>query len=84
MSEITCEQVLREIELYLDGELDSSLADGLTEHLAECRACFDWAEFQRRINQLVGIKCRSETPAHLWRRVRRALEQEAERSVSAD
>jgi anti-sigma factor (TIGR02949 family) len=84
LSETTCDQVLKEIELYLDGELGSEQAAVLAEHLSGCRSCFDRAEFQRRINRIVGTKCRPDTPAHLWRRVRRALEDDPERSVSAD
>jgi anti-sigma factor (TIGR02949 family) len=84
MSETTCDQILKEIELYLDSELGTEQAAALAEHLSECRSCFDRTEFQRRINQIVGTRCRSETPAHLWRRVRLALDVEAGRSVSAD
>jgi anti-sigma factor (TIGR02949 family) len=74
LSETTCDQVLKEIELFLDGELDPDLGDEVARHLSECRSCFDRAGFQRRVRQLVGMACRTETPAHLWRRVRRALE----------
>ncbi len=83
MSETTCDQVLTEIELYLDGELGLEQAAVIAEHLSECRSCFDRSEFQRRLQQLVGIKCRSETPSHLWRRVRRTLEAEPAGSLSA-
>jgi mycothiol system anti-sigma-R factor len=84
LSETTCDQVLNEIELYLDGELDSRQATVLVEHSSECRSCFERTKFQRRINRIVGTRCRSETPAHLWRRVRLALDIESGRSVSAD
>jgi mycothiol system anti-sigma-R factor len=76
--ETTCEEVLKDIETYLDGELGPGGAARVAGHLSQCRPCFDRAEFQRRLHQLVGIKCRTESPAHLWRRVRLMLEEEAE------
>lgn len=72
MSEITCEEVLREIERYVDGELGSDETEQLTEHLAECASCLDHAAFQRKLKELTRSKCGLETPQHLWQRIRDA------------
>lgn len=72
MSEITCEDVLREIERYVDGELGSDQTQQLTEHLAQCASCLDHEAFQRKLKQLIRSKCGLETPENLWQRIREA------------
>lgn len=75
MSQIDCEEVLREIELYLDGELqDGSLRREIDIHLSACGPCMDRADFRRRLKSLVHRKCgREEVPATLLERIRSAL-----------
>ena len=73
MSEISCEEVLSEIEHYLHGELDPARSGQLDEHLADCPPCFDRADFQRRLKEMVRVKCRSEAPEHLVWRIRMAI-----------
>jgi anti-sigma factor (TIGR02949 family) len=77
LSETTCEVVLEELERYLDGEIDPEVAAEVAAHLSECRSCLHRADFQRRLLQIVGLKCRVQTPAHLWRRVMQELEADA-------
>ena len=73
MSEISCDEVLQEIEHYLHGELESSRSEQLVEHLAECTRCFAKAEFQRRLREIVRTKCHAEAPEHLVMRVRHSI-----------
>jgi anti-sigma factor (TIGR02949 family) len=73
LSEISCEEVLEEIEHFLHGELDLDRAARLEEHLGTCPPCFDRAEFQRRLKTIVKDKCRSEPSARLVWRVREAI-----------
>jgi anti-sigma factor (TIGR02949 family) len=73
LSEISCEEVLSEIEHYLHGELDQVKSAHLAEHLADCPPCFERAEFRRRLKEIVRAKCRSEAPEHLVWRVRMAI-----------
>ena len=73
MSEISCEEVLSEIEHYLHGELDRARSVHLAEHLADCPPCFERAEFRRRLKEIVRVKCRSEAPEHLVWKVRMAI-----------
>ncbi len=76
MSEIACDEVLRELERYLDGELEAGAATDLAEHLAECGPCSDRAGFDRRLKEIVREKCLSQAPADLWIRLRGTLEAE--------
>ena len=73
MSEISCEEVLSDIEHYLHGELDPDRSVHLAEHLADCPPCFERAEFRRRLKEIVRAKCRSDAPDRLVWRVRMAI-----------
>jgi anti-sigma factor (TIGR02949 family) len=73
LSEISCEEVLAEIEHFLHGELDQDQAVRLADHLDTCPPCFERAEFQRKLKEVVRSKCRSEAPAHLMWRVRQTI-----------
>jgi anti-sigma factor (TIGR02949 family) len=73
LSEISCEEVLSEIEHYLHGELEQGSSARLAEHLADCPPCFERAEFRRRLKEIVRSKCQSQAPEHLAWRVRMAI-----------
>ncbi len=76
MSEISCEEVLAEIEHFLHGELDPGEAARLADHLGTCPPCFERAEFQRELKAIVKQKCRSQAPQHLLWKVRQAIQLE--------
>jgi len=76
LSEISCEEVLAEIEHFLHGELDQGEAVRLADHLDTCPPCFERAEFQRRLKEIVRAKCRSEAPQPLLWRIKMALRTE--------
>lgn len=69
MSRVSCEEVLRDIELYVDGELDRARTFELNEHLKGCRSCLGRAEFRRRLKAVVRSKWGPRTPEELFERV---------------
>ncbi len=73
MSPIDCRQVLKEIELYLDGELETSMSGEIEEHLAACGPCMDHSEFRRHLRELFRQKCCCEVPEHLRQRIEALL-----------
>ncbi len=74
MSGIDCEQVLRDIEAFLDGELPEGRAARLEAHVHECSECLDRREFRRAVVALVRRSCAAEEPSvELPARIRRAL-----------
>ncbi len=77
MSEISCDEVLVEIEHYLHGELDSVKAANLARHLADCEPCLERAEFTRTLKMVIRTKCQSEAPEHLTVRIQEALRRES-------
>jgi mycothiol system anti-sigma-R factor len=76
LSEISCEEVLAEIEHFLHGELDRGQTVRLADHLDTCPPCFERAEFQRKLKEIVKDKCRSQAPQapeHLVLRIRQVI-----------
>jgi mycothiol system anti-sigma-R factor len=71
---VDCEHVLREIELYLDRELDAEEAGHIQEHLTECGGCLQRKEFRESLRALVAKKCGPEpAPEALLARIRELL-----------
>ena len=74
MYDVSCEEVLHELEHFIDGELDESRSSTLARHLADCGPCLGRADFQRRLKELVREKCCSkEASEHLVDRVRSVI-----------
>lgn len=74
MSPIDCEEALRRIEVYLDGELSGTALLDVEEHLGGCEPCLGRAEFRRRLKALVAERCRCEVPEGLPARLRALLD----------
>ena len=80
MSEISCEEVLVEIEQYIDGEVDARRSVVLAAHLSECGYCLDRADFRRKLKELLRVKCRAEqAPDHVLHRIRASIRSESPR-----
>ncbi len=60
MSDIDCGQLLDRLWAYLDGEADEALCSDLQEHLTKCLPCAQHAEFERRLREVIQMKCRGE------------------------
>jgi mycothiol system anti-sigma-R factor len=81
LSEIECREVLRRIELYLDGELDEVIRVEVEQHLVLCGDCTDRSDFQRTLRALVKAKCGcDDVPSHLLERISRAIGPHAPRT----
>jgi mycothiol system anti-sigma-R factor len=76
LSEISCDEVLAEVEDYLHGELDAGRARVLADHLSTCSPCWDRAEFARKLKDIVRAKCRSRAPEHVIVRIRQTIRRE--------
>ena len=61
---IRCEEALRLLATYLDGELASHQHGEVERHLEACRSCFSRAEFERGLRvRLAGLGQRQPDPA---------------------
>jgi anti-sigma factor (TIGR02949 family) len=56
-----CMSVLRELWDYLDGELTDERMDAIRGHLAECRDCHPYFDFERQFLEAVAAT-RDEHP----------------------
>ncbi|KAB2912760.1 MAG: anti-sigma factor [Hyphomicrobiaceae bacterium] len=71
---IDCEEVLRSLISYLDGELDKAATADIDHHLKHCRTCYSRAEFERHLTELSRKIGPSKAPAELRRRLARLVE----------
>ena len=75
MSPTDCEHVLKQIELYLDGELVASMRVEIEQHLGGCDPCSGHAAFQGRLKELLRSKCGcDQVPPELVDRLRTLLD----------
>lgn len=72
-SQIECEEAIRKLLEYLDGELDEGHRSQLDRHLETCRACYSRAEFERHLRDFVAETGSAPAPASLRLRVRRLM-----------
>ena len=71
-----CEQALRDIERFLDGEMDPSGAREVDSHLHGCTPCMQRADFKRHVKELIASRCGcDEVPQSLRLRVAASLEE---------
>ena len=70
---MNCKEVVRQLSEYLDGELETGLAQALERHLAGCRDCRIIVDTTRKT---IEIFCNSEPlplPAPVHERLMKAL-----------
>jgi len=61
---IRCEEAVRLLAAYLDGELDRLEHGDVERHLDACRSCYSRAEFERRLKaRLLEAGRRKPEPA---------------------
>ncbi len=73
-----CEETLREVERYLDGELDPRQAELIAHHLSDCNPCMGRADFRRHLKELVHDRCAErDAPAALVARISALLHETA-------
>lgn len=71
--DIGCEEALRRVFAYLDGDLDAQAHGEMEHHLHRCRGCFSRTEFERRLQQRLRETAQEQAPERLRARVRRLL-----------
>lgn len=57
---ISCEQALKRVFDFIDGQLKDRSREELEQHLAVCRHCFDRVEFEKLVKTRLG-KLRKQT-----------------------
>ena len=70
-----CNETLREMETFLDGELTDDATAALHAHLEGCNDCLQAFDFQAELKAVIAEKCRGDLmPPGLLTRIERCLE----------
>lgn len=72
-----CNETLRELYLYLDGQLTEEDRVHIQQHLDDCSPCLEAYDFEAELRLVVRSRCVDEVPESLRARIARALEREA-------
>ncbi len=60
---VTCEQVLRELSNFIDGDIDPGLRSEIEDHLRQCHRCSVLYDTTRKVLYVVGDERVFEIPA---------------------
>jgi anti-sigma factor (TIGR02949 family) len=70
-----CDETIRELDAFLDGELPDAVREHIDAHLGGCLDCLQAAEFQTELRAAVRRKCSTdEMPPTLLARLRVCLD----------
>jgi anti-sigma factor (TIGR02949 family) len=69
-----CQEALRDLERYLDGELPESELSTIRSHLSACYPCADRASFEEQLRAIIRERCVERTPPDLHAAIRRRLD----------
>jgi mycothiol system anti-sigma-R factor len=74
--DVDCVEVIRQVYLYLDGEIDDSHRREVRDHLDECGPCLREYGIEQEVKALVARCCGGDTaPDGLKDRLRAKLEE---------
>lgn len=67
--DIDCDEVMRQLFDFLDGEVDVAAHDEIHQHIEDCRSCFSRVEFERQLKGRVRGAGKGAAPGSLHKRV---------------
>ena len=73
-----CEESLKELYEFLDGELTVERRSHIRVHLEGCQQCYEAFDFEAELRIVVSTRCREQVPDELRARVAEALRQVSE------
>ena len=75
-----CNETLRELYLFLDGQLTDEDRAHIQQHLDDCSPCLAAFDFEAELREVVRCRCTDQVPESLRARIAHALEREPEAS----
>ncbi len=78
-SGVDCEEAVRQLYVYLDGELTEQRREKISLHLDECGPCAGAADFEAELRVIISKRCKDRVPDTLIQRVAAAIAQERAR-----
>lgn len=77
-----CEQALRTLYHFLDGELTPDRRHAIQRHLDQCSPCLEAFDFEMELKVVVARSCRDQVPERLRQRVAAVLHEAEQASGS--
>ncbi len=81
-SDVDCGEAVRQLYVYLDGELTEQRRLEISIHLDECGPCADAAGFEAELRAVISSRCKDRVPESLIARVAAAIAAEEESQAS--
>ncbi len=69
-----CNDTLRELETFLDGELTERARITIRAHLEGCPDCLQAFDFQAELKAVIAERCRDDLPPGLLERIERCFD----------
>jgi mycothiol system anti-sigma-R factor len=69
-----CDDAIKELYGFLDGELTDERRRLIRHHLDECSPCLEVFDFEAELRNVVATKCREQVPDSLKQRIAEALQ----------
>ena len=72
-----CDDTIRELEAFLDGELSEDGHHAIHAHLGGCKDCLQAFDFQAELRMVIAAKCRNdEMPPGLLSRIEQCFNED--------
>jgi mycothiol system anti-sigma-R factor len=68
-----CEEAIKELYLYIDGELTEEKRTTIRHHLDDCNPCFEAFDFEAELRTVISARCRDAVPDSLRTRIAQQL-----------
>jgi anti-sigma factor (TIGR02949 family) len=72
-----CEEAVRQLYAFLDGELTDELRHAFEAHLDACNPCVEVVAFEAELRKVIANKCQDRVPEELRERITAAIFNEA-------
>jgi anti-sigma factor (TIGR02949 family) len=73
----SCDEVIRELYSFVDGELTIESREQIRTHLDACLPCFEAYDFEAELRIVISQRCRESVPEALRDRIAQVIEREA-------
>lgn len=76
---VDCDEAVRQLYVFLDGELTEERRVAIAVHLDECGPCAEAAGFEAELRAVIASRCKDRVPSSLIERVAAAIAEEQRR-----
>ncbi|MBX3286352.1 MAG: mycothiol system anti-sigma-R factor [Actinobacteria bacterium] len=71
-----CNETLKELYGFLDGQLSDEDREHIRQHLDDCSPCLEAFDFEAELRMVIRHRCIEQAPDSLRERIARAIEAE--------